>query len=136
MPTVITHKKRQNGLLILINYYYGLVTRVKIRPYGLESKSKKEKNSYHKCLQRRPFGILLLISYKHYGLATGVKWGQIALKVRPYCHLAFTSNQLILPCHFIYSNSLSNGKFSLIYFCLGSFFVLKKLRTGVLRRIN
>jgi hypothetical protein len=39
---------RRNGLLLLINYYYGLVTGVKIRPYGLESKSKKEKNSYHK----------------------------------------------------------------------------------------
>ena len=66
-------QKRRNGLLLLINYYYGLVTRDKIRPYGLESKSKKEKNSYHKGLQRRPFGILLLISYKHNGLATGVK---------------------------------------------------------------
>jgi hypothetical protein len=102
--------------LLQINYYYGLVTWVKIRPYGLESKSKKDKNSYHKGLQRRPFGILLLISYKHYGLATGVKWAQIASKVRPYCHLAFTSNQLLWPCHFIYSNNISKGKFSLIYF--------------------
>ena len=34
---------RQNGLLLSI-YYYGLVTRVEIRPYGLASKSKKEKN--------------------------------------------------------------------------------------------
>ena len=62
-------QKRQNGFLLLINYYYGLVTRVKIRPYGLESKSNKEKNSYHKGLQRRSFGIL----HNHYGLATGVK---------------------------------------------------------------
>ena len=39
---------RGNGLLLLINYYYGLVTGVKIGPYGVESKSKKEKNSYNK----------------------------------------------------------------------------------------
>jgi hypothetical protein len=64
---------RRNGLLLLINYYYGLVTRVKIRPYGFESISKEGQISYHKGLQRRPYGILLLISYKHYGLATGIK---------------------------------------------------------------
>ena len=31
---------------------------------------KKKENSYHKGLQRRTYGILLLISYKHYGLVT------------------------------------------------------------------
>ena len=46
---------RRNGLLLLINYYYGLVTQVKIRPYGLERKSKKEKVSYRKGTQRRPY---------------------------------------------------------------------------------
>jgi hypothetical protein len=40
---------------------------------ALKVNQRKKKISYHKGLQRRPYGILLLISYKHYGLATGIK---------------------------------------------------------------